>query len=374
MTAARARILRAYRRALDAVDVEREVARACERLPRARYRVIAIGKAASAMFAGTRGLDVEDAVIVGPNDAGHPLPDARSARAGKRCLALVAKPGEARILVLVSGGASALVCAPAPGITLAAKRTLTRAMLASGATVQDINVVRKHLSQIKGGGLARAAAPRDVVTLVVSDVIGGTASDVGSGPSVLDDSTVAEARRLLRRFAPAHARLPLASTLARDPRPLRARVLVSPEHLARAMARELDAKLLAPSQADVESLAADYVSRARRLPRGAAVVRAAEPSVVVPAKAGKGGRSSHLAALVARGLPEGVTFAAIATDGVDGSSGTAGAIVDASSGRDLDRAIAGFSTGPWHQRNGTALISKPSGHNLADVHVLFRGR
>lgn len=369
---ARAEILRAYRRALAEVDVRRAVERETSRLPSGPYRVIAIGKAARAMFAGTRGLDVEDAVVVGPEDAGHPLPDARSVRAAKRCLALVAKPGDARILVLVSGGASALVCAPGPGVTLSAKRAVTRAMLASGATVQEINVVRKHLSLIKGGGLARAAAPHHVITFVASDVIGGTPSDVGSGPSVIDESTVAGARRLLHRHAPSFAALPLAKTLARDVRPLRARILVSPEQLGRAMARELAAKLLPPSQANVEELAKDYARRARRLHAGEAIVRAAEPSVIVPKRAGKGGRSSHLAALLARDLPKDVTFAAIATDGVDGASGTAGAIVDAMSDADLDRAIARFDTGTLLRRVGTALISKPTGHNLADLHVLLR--
>jgi hydroxypyruvate reductase len=259
-------------------------------------------------------------------------------------------------------------------VTLADKRAVTRAMLQSGATVQEINVVRKHLSRIKGGGLARAASPRDVVTLVASDVIGGDASDVGSGPSVLDASTVRQARVLLRRHAPAFASLSLAETLARDPRRLRARILVSPEELSRAMARELDATVLRPSQADVVALAAEYARRAARLRSGEAVVRAAEPSVLVPERAGKGGRSTHLAALVARVLPPGVTFAAIATDGVDAASGTAGAIVRARSGSDLDRAIERFDTGTFHRRAGTALPAKPTGHNLADLHILVRAR
>jgi hydroxypyruvate reductase len=326
------------------------------------------------MVAGTRSLVVEDAVVVAPEDAGHPLPDARSVRAAEACLELVSRPGDARIVVLVSGGASALVCAPAPGITLADKRAVTRVMLASGATVQEINIVRKHLSRIKGGGLARAAAPREVVTLVASDVIGGAASDVGSGPSVIDRSTVREARALLRRHAPDYASLPLVATLAHDRRPLRARILASPEKLAQAVARLLPANLLAASQADVDELAAEYVARAQRLRPGEAIVRAAEPSVVVPKRAGKGGRSSHLAALVGRTLPPGVAFAAIATDGIDGASGTAGAIVDArlAADPDLVRAIERFDTGPLHQRAGTALPAKPSGHNLADLHILAR--
>lgn len=373
---ARRRILAAYRAGLAELELEGAVARALERAPRGPYRVVAIGKAARAMFAGVRALDVEEALVVGPADAGHPLPDARSVRAGQACLDLVARAGDGRtrILVLVSGGASALVCAPSAGVTLAAKRDVTRAMLASGATVQEINVVRKHLSRIKGGGLARAAAPRDVITLVAGDVIGGTASDVGSGPSVLDHSTVREARALLRRHAPAFGSLPLVPTLARDRRTLRARIVASPEQLARAVARSLGAMLLGPSQADVEQLAAEYVARADRLRRGEAIVRAAEPSVVVPRRAGKGGRSSHLAALVARDLPRGVTFAAIATDGIDGTSGTAGAIVGArlASQPDLARAIDRYDTGTLHLVARTALPCAATGHNLADLHVLLR--
>lgn len=391
------RILAAYRRAFAELDLgravehalERALERAVERAPRRPHRVVAIGKAAKAMFAGTRGLDIEDAVVIGPEDAGHPLPDARSVRAARRCLELVTREGEARILVLVSGGASALVCAPAPGITLADKRGVTRMMLRSGATIQEINTVRKHLSIIKGGGLARAASPRDVLTLIASDVIGGEASDVGSGPSVLDASTVSEARALLRRHAPAYASLPLVTTLARDRRPLRARILVSPERLARSMAHQLGegVRVLWPSQADVIELADEYAKHATRMRPGEALVRAAEPSVVLPstARAGKGGRCTHLAALVARVLPRSVTFAAIATDGVDGASETAGAIVESLPGslserskslssRELDAAIDRFDTGAFLLRHGKALPSKPTGHNLADLHVLVRRR
>lgn len=375
----RTRILRALERALASLDLERGTARALEGERLSSVRVIAVGKAAAAMSAGAHralGGRIEDAVVVTPRDAGHPLPDARSVRAARRCLDLASRRGDATVLVLVSGGASALVCAPAPGITLRTKRAITRTMLASGATIQEINVVRKHLSRIKGGGLARAAAPRPVLTLIASDVIAGEPTDVGSGPSVSDPSTIAEARALLRRHAPQWEHVPLVRTLARDPaHRLRARIVASPEALARALGRELGARVLAPSQADVEALAEDYVARAKRLAPGSAIVRAAEPSVVVPGRAGRGGRSSHLAALVARGLPRGVTFAAIATDGVDGASGTAGAIVDARlAGRaDLSHAIASFDTGPLHARAGTALPSVPSGHNLADVHVLVRG-
>ena len=377
-------IERAALRALDSLDPARVVRRALERERIAgRVRVVAIGKAAHVMLRGAEqaiGERIEASVVVGPEDAGHPLPDARSVAAAERCLALVGGAGDASIVVLVSGGSSALVALPCAGVSLRTKRAITRAMLGSGATVQEINTVRKHLSRIKGGGLARAARGRRVLTLVLSDVIGGTPSDVGSGPSVPDASRISDARALLRRHAPRWVNAPLVRTLANDPAGrLRARVLASPEALARAAGRELGARVLPPSQADVASLAAEYIAIARRLAPGDAIVRAAEPSIFVPPsrRSGRGGRSTHLAASVGRELPRAVVFAAIATDGVDGASGTAGAIVDASflrrAGADaIERALATFDTGPLHLAAGSARAEGPTGHNLADLHVLLR--
>lgn len=324
--------------------------------------------------------------------ASHPLPDARSVRAGALCLEAARSDEPMTLVVLVSGGASALACAPAPGITLRTKRAITRAMLASGASIQDVNVVRKHLSALKGGGLARAAAPHAVFTIVTSDVIGGNAADVGSGPSVPDASTSADARRLLRRFAPPFATVPLVRTLAPSGalgRRLRARVVLSPEDLPRLVGSVLESagvsvRILPASQAPAEELAAEYAALARRATtRPCAFLRAAEPSVVVTAKRGRGGRSTHLAALVGRVLAAGTEhaiFAALASDGVDGASGTGGAIVDARFAAKvearlgagaLDRAIAAFDTGALHQRVKTAVKQRATGQNLADLHVLF---
>ena len=362
-----------------------------------RVRVVAIGKAAPAMVLGAMkrwGSAIEHVLVVAPDGAkrvrgaetiiaAHPLPDLRSVRAAERCIALVSAPSSSSILVLalLSGGASSLVCAPIANVTLARKRAVASAMLRSGASVQEINVVRKHLSRIKGGGLVRAAAKRSVLTLVVSDVIGGRASDVGSGPTVSDDSSVADARRLLRRYAPRFADVPLGSTLARAAH-VRARIIVRPEELAHLVATGLSssgvaARVLPPAADDVHVLAASYVALARRLGRKSAVVRVAEPALVVPARAGQGGRSTHLAALVARDLPPDVLLFAAATDGVDGGSGTAGAIVD---GRfatrvaraRIDDALSRFDTGLLHHRFGSARTEGTTGHNLADLHVLLR--
>lgn len=421
----RALVERVFAKALGELDVTARVRAALADRPASPARVVAVGKAAPAMAAGAIdrwGQAIEHCLVVAPDDtdltalkraaararlsdrlvvmrAGHPLPDARSARAGEACLETVASSDRRAIVVLVSGGASALACVPAAGLTLARKRAVTRVMLESGASIQEVNAVRKHLSRIKGGGLLRAAGANEVRTLVVSDVIGGSASDVGSGPSVPDVTTVANARRLLRRFAPSFVELPLVKTRAPPSRAVvtraRATIVVSPEDLSRATAtllREhgLSVRILPPSQAPADRLAAEYVALARRSARAPsrprAFVRAAEPSVAVSARGGRGGRSTHLAALVGRALGgwrgaevAHVTFAALASDGVDGRSGTAGAIVDDSfSSRvadqlgelALDRAIARFDTGPLHRAMRTAVVSRPTGQNLADLHVL----
>lgn len=411
----RAELGRLLVKARGEVDLSARVAEALGPPARMPVRVVAIGKAAPAMAAGAIaewGSAIERCFVIAPDDtdlhdlrraasrariderlvvmrAAHPLPDARSVRAGAACLDAVASREPRRILVLVSGGASALVCAPVAGLTLTTKRDVTRTLLASGASVQDLNVVRKHLSRIKGGGLARAAGTNAVLTLIASDVIGGGLADVGSGPSVPDASTVADARRVLRRFAPAYADVPLARTLrpsdADKPR-LRAKMIASPEALALSVAkllreRGLVVRVLPPSQASAAELAAEYVARAARA-APCALVRVAEPSLAVPARAGKGGRATHVATLVGRALLplRSVVFAAFASDGVDGTSTTGGAIVDerfaslvesrVSAGA-LDRALARFDTGPLHRAAGTALPMAPTGHNLGDVHVLL---
>ena len=133
-------------------------------------------------------------------EAGHPVPDAAGIAAAARTLALADAAGaDDLVLVLMSGGASANWVAPAPGVSFENKRTLTRALLVSGATIGEINTVRKHLSRIKGGRLAARAAPARLVTLAISDVPGDDPSVIGSGPTVPDVTTLADARAVLAR-------------------------------------------------------------------------------------------------------------------------------------------------------------------------------
>jgi glycerate 2-kinase len=363
----RSRIEQVLARALSEMDLAARV-----RVPRGAH-VIAIGKASGTMMEGALAFSIASSLVVAPDDApvpidphvtvlraGHPIPDARSVLAATRCFE-VPHPR----VVLVSGGASALVCAP-EGVSLSEKKRITRALLSGGASIREINVVRKHLSRIKGGGLHASQ------TLIASDVIGGKPTDIGSGPSVRDPTTARDARKILQRYAPRWADVPLVRR--KPPPPGRARIIASPEEHARIVARMLDARVLPASEADVDALADEYARLAARLGPGEALVRAAEPSLVVRGR-GRGGRATHLATLVGLRLPPGVTFCAAATDGVDGTSGTAGAIVDASfvrraSAEAIATALATFDTGPLHIALGTARPARPTGQNFTDIHVL----
>jgi hydroxypyruvate reductase len=398
----------AFERALGDVDLERRVAAAMPNIPRIAHAaaVIAVGKAAPAMARGAlaaAGARVVRALVVAPDGtearlddarvevlrAAHPDPDGRSVRAALRALE-VARDADF-LVALISGGASSLLCLPR-GVPLMRYVRVVRALLLGGATVREVNVVRRHLCAIKGGGLARAAGG-PVVTLVASDVIGGAAHEVGSGPTSADPTTRAHAHAILARYAPRLAMPPLHESLepgSAVARRLRARLVARPEDLARAMAAELRptfgrVRVLRPSLASVRELAREYAARARSLRRGEAVVRAAEPVLRVDAsRPGRGGRSTHLAALVAPALPAGVAFLAGASDGVDGASETGGAVVDAEvaarlvgassrvSSRSLARSLAAFDTGALLASAGAALPLRPTGTNLADVHALVR--
>jgi glycerate-2-kinase len=391
----RAALRRAYGEAIDSVDLEARVRAATPRPPRSARRVVvvAIGKAAPAMARGALaalGERVERALVVAPDGtpvrtrdrrvevlrAPHPDPDARSVRAAHRTLEVVREADF--VVALVSGGASSLVCLP-EGVTLARYVRLVGALLRSGAPVRAINVVRRHLCAIKGGGLARAAGGA-VVTLVASDVIGGTAIDVGSGLTVRDPTRPSDARRVLRRYVPDEPAPPLRAAFRLGRAAATARIVLRPADLAAALGTALRAFVARvdaarPSDADVEALAREYVRRARVLAPGEALVRVAEPSVHVTARhPGRGGRCTHLAALLAPHLPAGVAFLAAASDGVDGASGTGGALVDASVARraPLATAVAAFDTGAALAAAGAALPMRPSGLNLTDVHALVR--
>ena len=219
-----------FRAALKAVDPIEAVLRYVKRVDGAlqvagrrfefkdydRILVVGAGKAGAPMARALEDLlsdRISDGVIVvkeghglplkhvRTHEAGHPVPDQRGIRGAEDILSLVREAGERDlILCVISGGGSALLVAPAEGVTLADKQEVTRLLLACGADIHEINTVRKHLSRVKGGELARFAHPATVVTLILSDVIGDDLNVIGSGPTVPDPSTFADAQGVFKKY------------------------------------------------------------------------------------------------------------------------------------------------------------------------------
>jgi hydroxypyruvate reductase len=358
---------------------------------RRRGRVLAVGKAASAMLAGAWDASVERALLVVPTGtrvawagarvdvryATHPEPSDSSVEAGEAAFAFAR---EGIDLALISGGTSALLAAPATGLTLARKVEVTSALSNAGVPIKTLNLVRRHLSSIKGGGLARVAG-RPILSVLLSDVLEGGPQDVGSGPTVADPTTEEDARRVLDQHGLV---VPVVETMKSEEATalgLETIFVATPHDIAAAAVSALEQEgfevhVLPSSDEDAAELAKAYAGLSRALVAGQALVRAAEPSVKVSApKPGKGGRSTHLAALAARDLDPRTALLCGATDGLDGSSESAGAVVTAASLRTHDVAafLTRFDTARLHRQAGT-LIEMPSatGLNLCDLHILAK--
>jgi glycerate 2-kinase len=283
-------------------------------------------------------------------EAGHPLPDENSLRGARAIAVLVERATEGDLVIcLISGGGSALLTLPIPGLTQADLQALTDALLRSGATINEINTVRKHLSQIKGGNLARLAAPATVVTLILSDVVGDPLDVIASGPTVPDPTTIADAQAVLARYAIPPVEGGEGGKVFREtPKPgdpIFARVqnvIVGSNRLAAQAAvekaRELGFNTLLLSTyvegeaREVARVAAALAKGVRAhgdpLPPPACLVWGGETTVTVRGD-GKGGRNQELAlaaALALDGWP-GVLVMALATDGTDGPTDAAGAAV-----------------------------------------------
>ncbi len=359
---------------MDAVSARRVIDRVsrsniAEVLTGRPLHVVAVGKAAAAMassFQAVRHLQVTHALAIGTHthpdlpasvewiESSHPFPDARSEAAGERALAAAARvhSGDA-LVILLSGGASALMAAPLDGISLADKIATTRLMMESGADIHALNTVRRHLSKVKGGRLA-AACIGTTVTLAISDVVGDDLNAIGSGPGVPDATTWADAAAALARFG-GDAHLSevrhvigrgVAGAIADTPKPgdaalerSRAMVIGSRADAMEGAKRAAAAAgyhpvvMPEPVTGEAREVAARWLARARELtravPRPACVISSGETTVRVTGK-GRGGRNLEFALALAESLasPSAVAMASIGTDGIDGSSGVAGGIVD----------------------------------------------
>jgi hydroxypyruvate reductase len=367
-----------FREAVRAVSPEVAMPAQLPLSPLGRTAVIAVGKGAAEMMrvaqARSGGRKIEGLVVTRAGhlppggcawpgveviEAGHPYPNEDSIRAAEAALAL-ARSLEAgdRLVVLLSGGGSALLALPADGVSLADKQALTRALLQSGATIEEINRVRKHLSRIKGGRLAVAAEHAAVTTWIVSDVPGDDPSFVSSGPTVADASSLEMAREIVERYAipvpPSVAAAlddPANETPAADSLGLAgAETLViarARDALAAAgrMAREMGYQLTDLGdqlQAEARHLGASHAALSRRLARDGArraIVSGGEATVTVTNKSGRGGRNLEYCLGLAMALAgeSGIWALACDTDGIYGTEEAAGAIVTPTT---LDRARA----------------------------------
>jgi hydroxypyruvate reductase len=337
-------------------------------------------------------------------EAGHPVPDARGTAAASRLLELAASAGaEDLVLVLISGGGSALTPAPAPPVTLDEKQTVTRLLLAAGATINELNAVRKHLSRLKGGQLARAAAPARVVALAVSDVIGDPLDVIASGPTAPDPTTFAQALEVLRARgvrdrAPravverlgAGARVDVPETpKPGDPLFERVTTLVVGNNAlvtdaARAEAERLgyaSTLLTRHLEGEARVVAGDLVQRGRALSPPGCLIAGGETTVTVRGR-GRGGRCQEfaLAAALALGDARDLAVLAAGTDGTDGPTDAAGGVVDAGT---VDRAkAAGLDPRAALDENdshtllattGDLVVTGPTNTNLLDLYIVVHG-
>ncbi|WP_294537812.1 glycerate kinase [uncultured Rhodoblastus sp.] len=285
-------------------------------------------------------------------EASHPVPDAAGQEAARKILDLVKGLGpDDLVLCLISGGGSALLSLPAPGIDLADKQAVNRALLRSGANIHDMNCVRKHLSAIKGGRLAAAAAPARVVSLLISDVPGDDPSVIASGPTVPDASTLAQARAVLTRYAIAAPPAVLAhlnNERSETPKPgdpafarTLTRLIATPQaslEAAAEVARQAgylplilgDALEGEASEVGrvMSGIARQVVLHGQPAPAPCVLISGGETTVTVRGK-GRGGRNVEflLSLAVDLGGLERVYAIAGDTDGVDGAEEVAGAIV-----------------------------------------------
>lgn len=324
--------------------------------------------------------------------AGHPVPDANSEKAASHLLALAAgATRKDRILFMISGGGSALLMAPISGVKVEDKQAITRHLLRSGAPITDINFVRKHLSRIKGGGLAAAVREAECLTFIISDVVGDDAAAIASGPTIPMTRDPERAIAILRQHE-----WPITIDLAQAMRS--ANDIVAAHHKTKIIASGTDA--LKPIETEllrrgftVDNLGAaidgdaSFAGRAHadrvRQSRGKArhaIISGGELTVEVKNRAGRGGPNLEYLTALMSAIPDEQRFAAIAcdSDGIDGTEDNAGGYIDNTS---LARAkVAGLSPEEFRTRNdtyplfealGDLIKTGPTGTNVNDIRIIL---
>jgi hydroxypyruvate reductase len=338
-------------------------------------------------------------------EAAHPVPDAAGEAAAARILGRISRlTATDRVLALLSGGGSALLAAPAAGVTLAEKRAITTALLRSGASISEINCVRKHLSAIKGGRLAAAAWPASVLTLAISDVPGDDPAVIASGPTVGDPTTAVDALKVLDRHGiaiPDELRARLCSGELETPKPgdprlakSEFRLVASPRQMLEAAGDEARRLGITPlilgdaiegeAREVGKALAGMAVSCGRHgfpAQKPCVLLSGGETTVTLKGD-GRGGRNSEFLlglALALDGAPD-IHALAADTDGIDGSEDNAGAFVAPDSlrrarelGLDIRRFMAANDAWGYFSALGDLLVTGPTHTNVNDFRAILIG-
>lgn len=345
------------------------------------------------------------------NECSHPKPDASGVRGAQEIAAIAEQAGPDDLVVaLISGGASALLPLPAAGITLADKQATTQLLLDSGADIGEMNTVRKHLSAVKGGQLARLAAPATLITLVLSDVVGDPLDVIGSGPTVPDLSTFAQAKQVLVRrgiwdLSPPAVRERLQAgvdgLLPETPKPgdpafantqnlvvgsNRQAVAAAAEAAQEAGYRVLVLSTLIEGETREiarmhGAILREVVASGQPVSAPACLISGGETTVTIRGP-GKGGRNQEFAlaaAMEIAGLPD-VTVLSAGTDGSDGPTDATGAIVSGGTldrasalGLDAARSLAQNDAYPFFDALGDLLRTGPTHTNVMDIRVMLVG-
>jgi len=389
-----------------------------------RIRVIGAGKATAAMAAaveevlgdGVAGGSItvkyghgEALKRVETVEAGHPLPDAKGRDGARRILDIAEQAGPGDLIIcLLSGGGSALMPLPAAGLTLADKQRTMDVLLACGAAIHEINTIRKHTSAIKGGQLARAAAPATLVTLVLSDVVGDELDVIASGPTVPDTSTFAQALDIVRRYEIAsklpaavmdHLRSGAAGQMPETPKPglpafaAAFTTVIGSNIQALKSARETAVRLgyhslVLSSMIEGETrdaarfhmaVAAEIAKSGLPLPPPACLISGGETTVTLTGR-GVGGRNQEFAlaaALHLKGRTPTLILSA-GTDGTDGPTDAAGAFADHTTidraraiGLDPARHLVDNNAYPFFKQLDDLLITGPTGTNVMDMRIVL---
>ncbi|MHB1295858.1 MAG: glycerate kinase type-2 family protein [Anaerolineae bacterium] len=387
-------------------------------------RVVGAGKAGASMAQAVEqilGPQLEGGIVnvkyghmlplerISINEAGHPIPDEAGVAGARRIAELLQSAGEDDlVLCLISGGGSALMTLPAEGIALADIKSLTDALLRRGANIVEINTLRKHVERTKGGNLARLAYPAQVVSLILSDVVGNPLDAIASGPTVPDSTTFADAWEVLQRYdlvdqAPAavvdHLRRGVAGKIADTPKPgdpalARTQNLIIAGNDIAARAAEQAARanglhaLVLSTYIEGEArevakvftaIGREVLASGRPAPRPACIIAGGETTVTVRGS-GMGGRNQEmaLAAAIAMAGVEDMHVVCLATDGSDGPTDASGALADggtvrraAALGRDARRHLHENDAYPFFNALGDLLLTGPTRTNVNDLTLVF---